>query len=125
MFDTDQDAAAQSVSAMPISVAPPARPASGPTKFMPKHTSPTAASAMPISKGRLGRSPRARNPNSAVKNTWVCISTLASAAVMPSWSAKKPKLNWPTPWNSPKPTTQRQPMRGGRTRNTMGRLAAA
>ena len=84
---------------------------------------PTAASSKPICNGRPARSRSNTYPNSAVKNTWVCISTEASAAVIPICSAVNRKPNCPTPWNNPNSTTQFQCSRGGLTSSTSGNAA--
>ena len=78
---------------------------------------------MPTRSGSPGRSRNSAKPSSAVKNTWVCSSTLASPAVMPTLSPMNKKPNCPTPWNSPNSSTQRQCMRGGRTSSTSGSAA--
>ena len=62
-----------------------------------KHDSPSAASTIPACSGLPARSCSSAKPNSAVKKTWVCNSTEARAAVMPTLSAMNKIPNWPTP----------------------------
>lgn len=78
---------------------------------------------MPATNGRPGRSRSSTQVQTAVRNTWVCSTTLASDAVIPTLSAVNKKPNWPTPCSRPNSTTQRQCTRGGLMNSTSGKAA--
>lgn len=121
MFDAAHIAAEARFNASPQPVTPP--PPCASHTLAPKHASPSAAMTMPAFRGASMRSPSSKTPNAAVKKTWVCISTDASAAVMPTCNAMKRNPNWPTPWARPNATGHRSRTAGGRISSAAGRNA--
>ena len=90
--------------------------------FQAKQASPMTASARLTRDCVLSRSRNSTRPSRLVKNTWVCISTEARAAVMPSCSARKSRPNCPN-CARPAATSQGHAMRGRRTISTSGNTA--
>ncbi|GHG69823.1 hypothetical protein GCM10018779_43430 [Streptomyces griseocarneus] len=87
-------------------------------------TMPDRATAMPSSRTRPGRSPRASIAKRAVKTAWACRTSEDSPAGIPARIPTNSSPNFPTPSASPTPMIHRHFTGGRPTKKTAGSAAA-